>query len=474
MLVDALFVGLVVVRGDKQQAVGAQALVGERLGEHRLCGVGARAGDDGDTACDLLDHGGDNGVVLVIGHRGAFAGGAQGEDGVGAILQMEINKALERVKVDAAVLFKRRDEGDDRALEIADIHILLLRFCDLDAFVPLGGDGQALVLGATAGAFGARFGQQLASARKDVERGKVVARALGTTDKIRRAVGTQQYLGRAQAPVVVVAHGVAMCAGVVNHEQVAHVDLRQLTVDGELVVVLTQVARDIVRVRDGGCGFVRTARLTHYRDVVVGAIHGRANEIDGACVDADIVLVNLLFVDGLGDQASVGAHHKAAHLGADCHVAHAGGNQNLVVGCVYALADGVDVIGLLLGQVGDTHTAGQVDKGDMSARLALQAHGKLKEDARELGVVIVGDGVAGKEGMDAKILGTFGLERAEGIKELIGGHAVLGIARVVHNAVGKLEQAARVKTAAHRLGDGARDALVELDVADVVEVDDGA
>ena len=141
---------------------------------------------------------------------------------------------------------------------------------------------------------------------------------------------------------------------------------------------------------------------------------------------------------------------------------------------MYALADGVDVVGLLLGQVGDTHAAGQVNEGDMSARLALQAHGKLKEDARELGVVIVGDGVAGKEGMDAKILGTFGLERAEGIKELIGGHAVLGIARVVHNAVGKLEQAARVKAAAHRLGDRARDALVELDMADVVEVDDGA
>ena len=151
---------------------------------------------------------------------------------------MEINKALERVKVDAAVLFKRRDEGDDRALEVTDIHTLLLRFCDLDAFVPLGGNRQTLVLSATAGAFGARLGQQLAAARQYVERGEVVARALGTTDKIRRAVGTQQYLGRAQAPVVVVAHGVAMCAGVVDHNQVAHVDLRQLTVDGELVVVL--------------------------------------------------------------------------------------------------------------------------------------------------------------------------------------------------------------------------------------------
>ena len=337
----------------------------------------------------------------------------------------------------------------------------------------MGGDGQALVLGATAGAFGTRFGQQLTAARQHVERGKVVARALGATNEICRAIGAQQDLGGAQPSVVVVAHGVAMRAGVVDYKQVAHVDLRQLAVDGKLVVVLAQVTRDVVGVRNGRCDLVGATRLAHHRNVVVGTIHSGTNEVDGACVHADIVLVNLLLVDGLGDQASVGTHHKATHLGADCHIAHAGGDQNLVVGCVYALADGVDVVSLLLGQVGDTHTAGQIDKGDMCAGLALQAHGKFKEDTCELGVVVVGDGVTGKEGMDAKILGAFGLEHTEGLKELLGGHAVLGVAGVIHDAVRELEQAARIKAAADRLGDGARDALKELDVADVVKVDDG-
>ena len=110
----------------------------------------------------------------------------------------------------------------------------------------------------------------------------------------------------------------------------------------------------------------------------------------------------------------------------------------------------------------------------MCAGLALQAHGKLKEDACKLGIVVVRDGVAGKEGMDAKILGALGLEHAESLIELLGGHTVLGVARVVHDAVGELEQAARIKAAAYRLGDGARDALKELDMADVVKVDDGA
>ena len=329
-------------------------------------------------------------------------------------------------------------------------------------------------MGATAGAFGARLGQQLSAARQHVERGKVIARALGAADEVGRAIGAQQDLGGAQPSVVVVAHGVAMRAGVVDYKQVAHVDLRQLAVDGELIVVLAQVTRDVVGVRNGRCDLVGATRLAHHRNVVVGTIHSGTNEVDGACVHADIVLVNLLLVDGLGDQAAVGAHHKAAHLGADGHIAHAGGDQNLVVGCVYALADGVDVVSLLLGQVGDTHTAGQIDKGDMCAGLALQTHGKLKEDARELGVVVVGDGVAGKECVDAKVLGALGFEYAEGLEELLGGHAVFGVAGVIHDAVGELEQAARIKAATDLLGDGPRNALKELDVADVVKVDDGA
>ena len=207
--------------------------------------------------------------------------------------------------------------------------------------------------------------------------------------------------------------------------------------------------------------------------MVVSAVHGRADQVDGACIDTDIVLVNLLLVNGLGDQAAVGTHHKATHLGADGHIAHAGRNQDLVVGSVYPLADGVNVVGLLLGLIGNADAAGQIDEGDVRAGLALQACGKLKEDACELGVVVVGDGVAGKECVDAKVLGAFGFEHVEGLEELLGGHAVFGVAGVIHDAVGDLEQAAWIKAAADRFGDGPRNTLKELDVADVVKVDDG-
>ena len=54
VLVDALFVGLVVVGGDEQQAVGSHALVGERLGEHRLRGVGAEPAMTGTRPATCL------------------------------------------------------------------------------------------------------------------------------------------------------------------------------------------------------------------------------------------------------------------------------------------------------------------------------------------------------------------------------------------------------------------------------------
>ena len=74
--------------------------------------------------------------------------------------------------------------------------------------------------------------------------------------------------------------------------------------------------------------------------------------------------------------------------------------------------------------------------------------------------------------MDAEVLGTLGLKLGERLEELLRRHAVLGVAGVIHDAVGELEETARVEAAAHGLGDGAGDLLEEIDVADVVEVDD--
>ena len=96
---------------------------------------------------------------------------------------------------------------------------------------------------------------------------------------------------------------------------------------------------------------------------------------------------------------------KRAHLGADGHIAHAGREPGSRRMPRTPPADGVNVVGLLLGQIGDADAAGQIDEGDVCVGLALKAHGKLKEDARKLGVVVVGDGVAGKGMRGYQVLG---------------------------------------------------------------------
>ena len=126
VLVDALFVRLVVVGRDDEQGVGAKFLVLEALGRLSGGAVGTRACDDGDAARDVVHDELDDGVILLVRHRGALARGAEREDCVRAILDVELEQTLELVEVDRAILVERRDEGYNRAFELAYVHGFLL------------------------------------------------------------------------------------------------------------------------------------------------------------------------------------------------------------------------------------------------------------------------------------------------------------------------------------------------------------
>ena len=58
-------------------------------------------------------------------------------------------------------------------------------------------------------------------------RSEVILRRFGTPDEPGGTVLAQEHLRRAQAAVVLISHGVAVGAGVVDDQQVADVDLRQ-------------------------------------------------------------------------------------------------------------------------------------------------------------------------------------------------------------------------------------------------------
>ena len=184
-------------------------------------------------------------------------------------------------------------------------------------------------------------------------------------------------------------------------------------------------------------------------------------------------------MEHLGDQVAVGGQHKAAQLGAQGHIAHAGGHQDLLISLAHALADDGDVVGRLLGTVGHTHAAGEVDEGDVSSGLLLQLHRQLEQDPGQRGVVVVGQGVGGQEGVDTELLRSLRLQALEGFGDLGGSHTVLGITGVVHHleallALAQLEHTAGIEAAGDLLGDVADGLLQEVDVGDVVQVDGSA
>ena len=161
---------------------------------------------------------------------------------------------------------------------------------------------------------------------------------------------------------------------VVDDEEVADLHLGELAVAGKLVVVLAEVARDVVDVGGGQLGLVRASRLAHHGDVVVGAVHRRADEVARSGVDADVVLIDMLLVNDAGHEAPVWSGHEASHLGAHGDIAHAGGHEHLLVRLAHALADGAYIVGTLVGPIGNAHPAREVHEGDVRAGLAPESH----------------------------------------------------------------------------------------------------
>ena len=136
--------------------------------------------------------------------------------------------------------------------------------------------------------------------RREIESGEIVGGGFGTADHLEGAVGLQKDLGGAELAVVVVAHGEAVGAGVVDGYDVANLDLRQAALNGELVVVLSQAAGDVVDVIQNG------VLLAEDGDVMVSTVHGGAHQVSGASIQTHILPVDVLLMQHRGDQVAVG------------------------------------------------------------------------------------------------------------------------------------------------------------------------
>ena len=205
--------------------------------------------------------------------------------------------------------------------------------------------------------------------------------------------------------------------------------------------------------------------------MVVGAVDGGTHEIPRAGIDADVVLVRVLLPNCPRDQATIRPRHKTAEFREEGDVAHACRHQDIFEFPTHSLADRLDIVRLLVRGIWNADAAGEVDEADMHAGRARDTHGDVEQNARQLRIVLVRDGIARKEGMDAELLGPLRLQYTESLYELVIRHAVFRIARIVHDAVRNFERAAGIVSARNGLRDAADNAFEHVDMRDVVQID---
>ena len=73
----------------------------------------------------------------------------------------------------------------------------------------------------------------------DVQCRKIISRCLCTADQFKAAVFMQQHLCGAKLSIVVIAHRVAVGAGIMDDQKIAYINFGKFSVYGKLIVVLT-------------------------------------------------------------------------------------------------------------------------------------------------------------------------------------------------------------------------------------------
>ena len=79
-----------------------------------------------------------------------------------------------------------------------------------------------------------------------IKSSEIISGGFSTADQLEGAVFLQQDFRGAELAVVIVAHGMAVSAGIVDYQNITDVNGREAAVNGELVVVFAQATGDIV------------------------------------------------------------------------------------------------------------------------------------------------------------------------------------------------------------------------------------
>ena len=143
-----------------------------------------------------------------------------------------------------------------------------------------------------------------------------------------------------------------MCPGVMDKEIIAHIYLREHSVHCKLVVVLTERPRHVIFV----CA--RFIFFPQDGNMMICTVHSRTHQIDRTGICTDIFFVSMLFMDRFCHQTAIWPQHITSKFGVNLHVAHSCRNQHFLIYPAHALADGINIIWLLIRSVRDAYSPG--------------------------------------------------------------------------------------------------------------------
>ena len=179
-------------------------------------------------------------------------------------------------------------------------------------------------------------------------------------------------------------------------------------------------------------------------------------------------------MDGFCYQAAIRSHHETSKFCIDRNVVHSSRNKNFLIYLADTFTDHSDIIRSLIWSVRDSDSTGKIDELDVCSCLFVKFYCQFEHYFCKHRIILICYGIAGKECMDTEILGSFGFEDTESIKDLLCCHSVFCISRVVHDIIADLEHTARIVTATDRLRYLAYSTLYCFDMCDIIQVDDSA
>ncbi len=189
-----------------------------------------------------------------------------------------------------------------------------------------------------------------------------------------------------------------------KHEIVTDLNSWKLSIYSEFIIILTQAPCDIIGI------LTRFILLAKHSDMVIRSIHRRAHKIHCTCIQANIFLISVLFVDRLRNQVPIRSKHISSKLCIDRDISHTCWNKDLLKCLPYTLTDRHNIIGLLIQSVWHSHAAGQIDKRYMHPRLFGKLHGSLKQQLCKCWIIIIRHCITRQERMYSHMLHTLCLE----------------------------------------------------------------